>query len=80
MRLCTTNFSSSIEIDYRNLPRNLKDISEADQKADQVKKAGDKLNKELQQKLDTLETIQTPFGHRENSNAHRKCQEEGEES
>ncbi len=32
------------------------DISEPDQ----VKKGGDDLNKELQQKLDTLEKIQTP--------------------
>lgn len=47
---------NEIQIDYRVLPRNLKDIEEADQ----VKKAGDGLNKELQQKLDTLEKIQTP--------------------
>lgn len=45
-----------IEIDYRTLARNLKDIDESDQ----VKKSGDNLNKELQQKLDTLEKIQTP--------------------
>ena len=47
---------NDIQIDFRALPRNLKDIDEPDQ----VKKAGDTLNKELQQKLDTLEKIQTP--------------------
>lgn len=47
---------NEIEIDYRTLPRNLKEIDEPDQ----IKKAGDGLNKELQQKLDTLEKIQTP--------------------
>lgn len=47
---------NDIQIDYRTLPRNLKDIDEPDQ----VKKTGDGLNKELQQKLDTLEKIQTP--------------------
>ncbi len=47
---------SDIQVDYRTLPRNLKDIDEADQ----VKKTGDGLNKELQQKLDTIEKIQTP--------------------
>lgn len=47
---------NEIQIEYRNLPRNLKEIDEPDQ----VKKTGDGLNKELQQKLDTLEKIQTP--------------------
>jgi structural maintenance of chromosome 1 len=47
---------SDIQVDYRTLPRNLKDIDEPDQ----VKKTGDGLNKELQQKLDTIEKIQTP--------------------
>lgn len=47
---------NEIQIDYRALPRNLKDIDEPDQ----VKKTSDSLNKELQQKLDTLEKIQTP--------------------
>lgn len=47
---------NDIQVDYRTLPRNLKDIDEADQ----VKKTGDGLNKELQQKLDTIEKIQTP--------------------
>jgi structural maintenance of chromosome 1 len=47
---------NEIQIDYRTLPRNLKDVEEADQ----VKKTGDGLNKELQQKLDTIEKIQTP--------------------
>ena len=47
---------NEIQIDYRTLPRNLKDIDEPDQ----IKKTGDGLNKELQQKLDTLEKIQTP--------------------
>lgn len=47
---------SDIQVDYRTLPRNLKDIDEVDQ----IKKTGDGLNKELQQKLDTIEKIQTP--------------------
>lgn len=47
---------NEIQIDYRTLPRNLKEVEEPDQ----VKKTGDGLNKELQQKLDTLEKIQTP--------------------
>lgn len=47
---------NDLQIDFRALPRNLKDIDEPDQ----VKKTGDSLNKELQQKLDTLEKIQTP--------------------
>lgn len=47
---------NDIQVDYRTLPRNLKDIDEADQ----VKKTHDGLNKELQQKLDTIEKIQTP--------------------
>lgn len=47
---------SDIQVDYRLLPRNLKDIDEPDQ----VKKTGDGLNKEMLQKLDTIEKIQTP--------------------
>jgi len=47
---------NDIQVDYRLLTRNLKDIDEPDQ----VKKTGDSLNKELQQKLDTIEKIQTP--------------------
>ncbi|CAG9808835.1 unnamed protein product [Chironomus riparius] len=47
---------NDIQVDYRLLTRNLKDIDEPDQ----VKKQGDSLNKELQQKLDTIEKIQTP--------------------
>lgn len=47
---------NDIQVDYRLLTRNLKDLDEPDQ----VKKTGDSLNKELQQKLDTIEKIQTP--------------------
>lgn len=47
---------NEIQLDYRTIPRNLKDIDEPEQ----VKKSGDGLNRELQQKLDTLEKIQTP--------------------
>lgn len=47
---------NEIQVDYRNLPRNYKDIDEPDQ----VKKTGDSLNRELNQKLDTIEKIQTP--------------------
>lgn len=47
---------SEIQIDYRALPRSFKEIDEPEL----VKKTGDGINKELQQKLDTLEKIQTP--------------------
>ncbi|KXJ80531.1 structural maintenance of chromosomes protein 1A [Aedes albopictus] len=47
---------AKIEIDYSSLSKNLTNPSEPDQ----VKKVGDGLARELQQKLDTLEKIQTP--------------------
>ena len=45
-----------IQIDYKQLPRNLKDCPSNEA----VKKAGDMLNKELNSKQETLERIQTP--------------------
>ena len=48
--------ASRIKIDYHSLPRNHRDINDADQ----AKKTGDGLAKELQNKLDVLEKIQAP--------------------